>query len=378
MDEATSRRTEVALHRVPDVEALERGTGRLTRLLCRIAFGLLISGGCWAQTLLPNPVSVPGMAWPFYGFVIHAPQDDGWFTRYKSSNRVDFFKVVENDAHRFGLDASIGKLDSGNASADFVGYLQANRTKSFDLERFEVGEHREKAVTQNGHTCSRYYLSGKKKRAPPLTPVTLVSTGITCIHPENPELVVDVSYFEEGGSEQLSGQISDAGEKFISSLRFTRVKKSPEEQEARKFMESGGKGSLSEEVVKFHRVLADGGDRLAANTVGQLLLLGGGAEKNFDSARKYLEIAAQDGYVGALYNLGSIYSHGFGVPVDSEEAARWYLRAADQRDGDAQLALANMYAKGEGVPRDAGIAEQWLKFAANNGNRTAMQRLMRR
>ena len=96
-----------------------------------------------------------------------------------------------------------------------------------------------------------------------------------------------------------------------------------------------------------------------------------GLPRTCSGARKWLEIAASQGRIDAIYNLGAIYDKGIGVPRNAGEAIKWFTLAADQRDPTSQLNLALFYLKGDGVEKSIPIAELWLKRSANNGGKRA-------
>jgi len=54
-----------------------------------------------------------------------------------------------------------------------------------------------------------------------------------------------------------------------------------------------------------------------------------------------------------------------GVPQDYTEARRWYQMAAEQGYAGAQYFLGVLYDKGDGVPQDYVLAHMWYNLAAS-------------
>jgi TPR repeat protein len=86
---------------------------------------------------------------------------------------------------------------------------------------------------------------------------------------------------------------------------------------------------------------------------------------------------AERGDASAQFSLAEEYRRGeydcgrgeiAGVPQDFNEARRWYTMAADQGNADAAFALATMYINGEGIEPDRRAAHNWLQRAADEGS----------
>lgn len=71
-----------------------------------------------------------------------------------------------------------------------------------------------------------------------------------------------------------------------------------------------------------------------------------------DEARKWYEIAAQKGSVGACRKLGDIYFWGDGVPKDSEQALAWYEKGARKGSLYCMTQAGFRYAYGDGASQD--------------------------
>lgn len=109
---------------------------------------------------------------------------------------------------------------------------------------------------------------------------------------------------------------------------------------------------------------AERGDPHAQYGVGLAYFVGRGAPKDYVTAAKWLQRAAEQYHLVAQFMLGLLYDSGQGVPQDHATAARWYQRAADQGYADAQANLGALYDTGRGVPQDYVTAHMWLNLAA--------------
>jgi TPR repeat protein len=90
---------------------------------------------------------------------------------------------------------------------------------------------------------------------------------------------------------------------------------------------------------------------------GMLMNEPGQAQRGMD----YCKQAAQAGDIDAQMTVADIYFSGGPVTADRTEARRWYEMAANQGNAQAARRLGEMYAKGDGGPRDTKKAmELWM------------------
>ncbi|MCP1661029.1 tetratricopeptide repeat protein [Neisseria perflava] len=131
-----------------------------------------------------------------------------------------------------------------------------------------------------------------------------------------------------------------------------------------------------------------------------------GSEPDFDQARRYYHLAAEQGLSVAHWQLGKIYLHGIGTPADTEKAVfhltqaaehgitaaqtmlggllaaqgrpdalRWYQTAAEQGDGEAQAALAQHYLTGTLTERNPAQALRLARAAVEHHHPDALRLL---
>lgn len=157
-------------------------------------------------------------------------------------------------------------------------------------------------------------------------------------------------------------------------------------------------------VTYYHSALEKG---IINEGLGLCYEYGLGVESNMSEAFKYFEMAANNGYVVAMYHTGRCYLNGFGVKANPEEAYRWFNDAAqndnvaaqfnagtlllsgkgvamDKEQGiellnkaaaeeyaEAQFSLGNCYLMGDGVEENEDTAMYWFEKAADNGHEKA-------
>ena len=112
---------------------------------------------------------------------------------------------------------------------------------------------------------------------------------------------------------------------------------------------------------------AQAGDRLAQYYLGVMYLNGYGVPKKSDLALEWLSKAASAGVRDAQSYMGAFNRRGDLVPRNYEEAMRWYLLAAKQDYENSQYNIALMYYRGEGVKEDLPKAYMWAVISSMGG-----------
>ena len=113
----------------------------------------------------------------------------------------------------------------------------------------------------------------------------------------------------------------------------------------------------------------------ASTWLGWFYLYGKGVPKNPRKAAFYYRIAAQAGGPAAQLSLGLIHGSGILGEKDYRTARYWLEKAAAQNDSDAHAALGDYYRYGKGVPPDLDRAIAHYRVAARLGNTAARRAL---
>ncbi len=339
--------------------------------LC-LLLGLLLANAAIAQTQAPlvNPIANPGAPWPFVGFVVNAPELDDLFSQLRTGEAAAIGKQVLKPERTWAF--VVLTLQPGKAfksARELSEHMRTRRNTGLDAKRLTKLAHEEVPVEHRGQPCSRYTIRAIDRGANGDESVLMQFRGLTCVHPDKPDRLVDVAYSERGGEGAMSEVLTKAGARFLESMRFLPLDAPPELQQA---MQREKAGDLAGSITLL-KPLAEAGNTRAAAVVGIAFLNGRGVPENPEEGRKWLEIAAKDGWVDALFTLGAIYDKGLGVPRDPEAAVKWWSRAADQRDAQAQLNLGIYSWNAENAPRDVKSACAWWERAAGNGNARAQE-----
>ncbi|EBC3975582.1 sel1 repeat family protein, partial [Salmonella enterica] len=112
------------------------------------------------------------------------------------------------------------------------------------------------------------------------------------------------------------------------------------------------------EALKWLRISAEKGDADSQTLLGFLYEHAGlGLQPDGEKARKWYEMAAQQGNGEALYTLGRVYYSGVLVNVDYDKALYFFKKAYEKELQAAADYLAQMYFNGQGV--DVDCQQSW-------------------
>ena len=133
-----------------------------------------------------------------------------------------------------------------------------------------------------------------------------------------------------------------------------------------------GKGVAQnlEEAVRWYRQAAEQGYAAAQNNLGTLYLQGQGVPQNIAEAEQWYNKAAKQSYMPAYVSLGDIAMHSQNYGA----ARRWFQLAAEQGDAAAAFKLGMLHDQGLGLRTDKSQALAWYKKAADQGHREAQTR----
>jgi hypothetical protein len=340
------------------------------RIASIVLLALLIPGFAGAQQQTPeaNPIANPGAPWAFPGFILNVPDVQDLYSLLAGGDVTAIGKRAVNPTRIWTFTALM--LRPGRAfknSRDLADHMRTQRQIGLQPKRYTKLTHEEQAAMHRGQACARYLVRALDRGEKGDASVPMQFRGLTCVHPAKPDVLVDLAYSERGGEGAMSEVLAKAGRQFLDSLRFLPLEAPPAMREVAARARAGDMaGSLA-----LLKTVAETGDTRAAAELGTLLVYGRGVPAEPEQGRKWLEVAAKDGWRDALFTLGAVYDKGIGVPRDPEAAAKWFSLAADQRDSQAQLNLGVYEWNGENTKRNPRKACNWWRMAAGNGNARA-------
>ncbi|MDE6835179.1 MAG: sel1 repeat family protein [Ruminococcus sp.] len=124
---------------------------------------------------------------------------------------------------------------------------------------------------------------------------------------------------------------------------------------------------ILKEMFPIVKAMAENGDIIAQNEIGNCYFFGCGVERDCKKAVEWCRKSAEQGYFKAQGNLGAYYYLGVGVEQDYNKAVEWYRKSAEQGGALSQCNLGNCYKNGQGVIKDYNKSIEWYRKSAEQG-----------
>jgi localization factor PodJL len=141
-----------------------------------------------------------------------------------------------------------------------------------------------------------------------------------------------------------------------------------------RFAEGRGVTANIDESARWLERAANAGFVPAQFRLGGLYDKGGGLKRDRNLARQYYTAAAEKGHAKAMHNLAVLYAEGVDGRPNYKMAAQWFRRAAEYGIADSQYNLAILYIRGIGVEQNLAEAYKWFTLAANQGDQEAARK----
>ena len=195
---------------------------------CALLSAAMLAGEAAAQ-MHAVPITETTKAYAMDGYRVQPPPGKNWFEMQRNRELALFGKRLDSTTHSFGATAISGLIDDKFETREkFQEYVNKLRTAELDAKRFRVIEFESAVDDTFPAWCVRYRLKHTDRDAALARNRTLLTEdiGVTCLHPNKSNLIVDVGYSERGRPAELSAEPSaelrKEGERFMRSLEFIR------------------------------------------------------------------------------------------------------------------------------------------------------------
>ena len=319
---------------------------KLILTVLSFAAGLLASDAALSQrpaggldeSVAQIPQSAAGTPWSFIGFGVVTPTDPKWFVASSTPRGGTMGQTLAASPPGSAILTMASELLDQPLESDNE-LLRVVKDRHARLsERWSLSRHDETVVRHAGTRCARHLIDARaledkspRKDAAQANAARpyLHVTGLSCVHPTEPRLLVEVGVSERGPQEVMSPALAHEARQVTDSLSFQRY---------------------SEQALQKSAELARAGEVKDAEAM----------------LKPYIEADA----AWARYFLAQILQRAVPPPPDVAPRLKALLEPAAERGlADAQWMLGTLLLRGAaGVPRDTPLAEALLRRAAERGN----------
>ncbi|MEP6608866.1 MAG: tetratricopeptide repeat protein [Burkholderiaceae bacterium] len=328
------------------------------------------------------PQTALGSPWAFIGFAIRTPVEPEWFVATATPRGGSMGRHLSaTEAHTAVLVLSSEILDRPVETDSAL--LELSRSRHAKLsERWTIHKHDETIVRHAGTRCARHTLEAlevedksPRKNAAKANAQrnSLLVTGISCVHPTDSTMLVEVGVSERGTNSKASPGVMRDAELAITSLSFDRFN----EQALRKSAEAARTSGLADAEAVL-RPYVDADAAWARYFLAQIIERASPAPENAAARiRALLEPATEKGLTDAQWSLGTLTLRGApGVPKDPALAEALLRRAAEHGNTGAayQLGIAQL-SGADGIAANKPEGALWIQRAAFRGLKEAQELL---
>jgi len=348
------------------------------------ACGLAAAQGspAFEETVGQIPQSAPGTAWSFIGYGITTPGNSQWFVTTSTPRGGAMGRSMSTtEPHSAVLVISSELLDQPiESDADLLTVAKTRHARIG--ERWTLGKHEESLTRHAGARCARHVMAARapedmspRKDAAKAnaTRSYLHVTGLSCVHPTDQRLLVEIGISERSPNDVMSAVITLDAEKVISSLGFQRYSEQALQKSAE--LARDGKVRDAEALLKpFIEADAAWARYFDAQIVERIVPA---PDDLGVRLRLLLEPAAERGLADAQWMLGSLYLRGAaGLPKNAAVAEALLRRAAERGNPGAAFQLGLVLLSGsDGPSPNQREALLWITRSAARGQREAQELL---
>jgi hypothetical protein len=183
---------------------------------------LVMAGGNADAQLHAKPVVAFESAYELDGYSVQPPSGKNWFELRRDRGYVYFGKKLASRTHSFiAIALSAALRDKFEQPEEFREYVIKMLSVAGDA-RNTVVENRAELDDTLGRYCVRYYIKAEDRDAIYANGRVLLAetVGVSCLHPDDRGLTVDVSYTQRGYPQEIGAELRSEGESFVRSLKF--------------------------------------------------------------------------------------------------------------------------------------------------------------
>jgi Sel1 repeat len=351
---------------------------------------LMLPGQVLAQRAAPSgddnvaqiPQTSPGSPWSFIGFGITTPTDPLWFVANSTPRGGTMGRNLSATPPNTAVLVIVSELLDQPIESDTELLAVAKDRHARIGERWIVSKHEETIVRHAGTRCARHALTAREPedRSPRkdaaktnATRPYLHVSGLSCVHPTEPRLLVEVGLSERSPRDAMTAAIARDAQQATGSITFQRYS----EQALQKSAELARVGEVKDAEALLKPYI-DADAAWARYFLGQILQRAVPRPPEAGPRLKaLLEPAAERGLADAQWMLGTLLLRGAeGVPKDPPLAEALLRRASERGNPGAafQLGIA-LLSPNDGLSPNRREAVVWISRAAARGQKEAQELL---
>lgn len=183
---------------------------------------MLISTAC--ATTRPQEIKLPPSRIFQTGYSVLPLNESGWLIGIRNQTRLVLGKKSENPDETYIVYATLVRIGPYTSKEDFLRVIKDSQEKD-NPQRFKIVKDELTAVTYKSTDCAKSHRVSEDNaayRASGNTGVmTLESISLSCAHPKNKGIAIDVGFSQRYYSGHRDSAFSDKANAILNSLEFS-------------------------------------------------------------------------------------------------------------------------------------------------------------
>jgi hypothetical protein len=227
--------TYVVIRTVPDLSATELqplcsntcgGEMKLGYIAC-VVFCSLSLAACASLKPKLQELQVPPDRIAQKGYSLVPPNEKGWLVAGRNQYQLALVKAGGNPDETIAIQAMPVRLPDFNSTEDFVRLIKEGQAKGADPKRFAIKKSEVVAYPTKGSNCAKGYHvtedNSAVKRSGRAGNMILEALTLTCVHPKDKNIGVNISYSHRHYPEQEDVHFIEKAMSVLDSVEFTEL-----------------------------------------------------------------------------------------------------------------------------------------------------------
>lgn len=162
------------------------------------------------------------------GFSFVPPGGNNWYEKFGEDQITYYKKINPTTGSMFGGAKEYRTRTVFATPEEFRQWLSGRRNPKDSPSRYRTINAKYILESKTGPFCVKYVEEYQDRGAKNLSGhpfLVLMNYGITCLHPQKPDSVVDIYYSYRHPPNNRSDSLMSEGESFVNSLKILEVKK---------------------------------------------------------------------------------------------------------------------------------------------------------
>lgn len=159
------------------------------------------------------------------GYSLVPLNEKGWIVAGRNQYQLALVKAGVNPDESIAIQAMTFKLSEFKSTEEFVRLIKEGQAKNADPQRFAIKEHEVVAYPKKGSNCAKSHLvtedNAAVKRSGKSGSMILEALTLSCAHPKNENVVVEITYSHRYYPGQGDAAFIEKATSVIDSAEFS-------------------------------------------------------------------------------------------------------------------------------------------------------------